>query len=318
MKKSHKLIVGVDIGGSTFRASAYRAGELKREHPIAEASLRIEFESRPTSEFLLNLIAETISSFEIKTNTQVSHLGCGIAAWIDKTEEKIIHSPHLECRGIHLKQQLQRQHPSIDFSVVNDMSAIAVAEHLYGAGKHLKNIAVVFFGTGIGCGLILHGKLYEGKGLAGELGHVRFHSESKTKRLCPCGQINCVEVYAGGQAISKQVADHCNDKSSSNVVDAAFIDKAYKDGDVDCKNVLSVATLAASQAIEHLAKTLDPEVIILGGGFFDHCDAYKRMLMEKLPKAAMLPFQKTPNIVESKLGGQAGVLGAAALFGHFN
>ena len=310
MQCAPSIVVGFDVGGSTFRASGYEKNQLTTDSPKSIATIRRRFETPPSSALLLEMIKESIESIKEKTQKDISHVGFGIAAWIEQPKGNVIHSPHLDLKQFDLKFHLKNQYPNIVFSVNNDLSAIAVAEHHYGVGKNFNHVAVVYFGTGLGCGLILNGKLYEGRGLAGEIGHVRFQHSSNTTLRCACGENNCIEAFTGGKAIAQRLSNHFP-KKKKHTLDGHFIDELLKNGNAHCKMIIDEACLAACQAVTQLTQLLDPEAVVIGGGLFGHSKAFKMTLMERLPSSLNMFARKNTVIAESKLGDEAGMLGAA-------
>ncbi|GGI08290.1 ROK family protein [Egicoccus halophilus] len=216
-----------------------------------------------------------------------------------------------------LKQKVGRE-----VRVTNDVTAAAVAEHRLGAGRGTDDLLAVHVGTGVGGGIILGGRPFEGgAGGAGEFGHIVVRQGGA---VCPCGRRGCVEAYAGRRAMtlaaerakaagtSTILFDVMEDKGKARATSGVFA-AAYERGDTLVADLLDDAIEALGAGIASAVNLLDVDVVVLGGGFADRFGGWFRSRVD----AAMRPhlFLQPPRIrvVAAELGDEGGAIGAALL-----
>lgn len=204
--------------------------------------------------------------------------------------------------------------------VVNDVSAAAAAEHRMGAATGHDDVLVVFVGTGVGGGLILGGRPYEGAfGGAGEFGHTVVVMNGRT---CPCGRRGCVEAYAGRRSMEMAVKRAVSSGTDTVVpalveerdhqrVTSGVIRDALDLGDPLVADLVEEAVQALGAGIASAVNLIDVEVVVIGGGL---ADKLGRSFIRRV-EAAMWPnLFLVPSRVEvraSELGDEGGALGAA-------
>jgi glucokinase len=203
----------------------------------------------------------------------------------------------------------------------NDVSVATRAEFELGAGKEFRSLLGVFWGTGVGGGIILDGKEWHGRGAAGEIGHMVVR---RGGALCPCGRSGCMEAYAGRKAMEiearkrheegeptdlfKLMEKHNRDRLTSGIWQRAL--------DADDKLALHLfdrAYEALGAGVASAVNLLDVEAVVLGGGlgvrFGDH--AAQRLITEMQPH--LFNDDRPPVVRVAALGDFGGALGAAML-----
>ena len=178
----------------------------------------------------------------------------------------------------------------------NDADACAVAEWQFGAGKGAENMIFLTFGTGIGAGLILNGKLYEGTcGLAGEIGHVRLFEDGHVGY----GKSGSYEGYVSGGGIAQY------GKGT-----AAELGKRAEEGDPETLQIWAQTGEHLGSMLAILIDLLNPEVIVIGS-IFVRAEKYLRASMEeKIRKEALKPGVEICRIVPAGLGESIGDIAA--------
>jgi glucokinase len=149
----------------------------------------------------------------------------------------------------------------------NDADCCALAEYLFGAGRGKEIVVAFTWGTGVGAGIVSHGRLYTGSaGLAGEIGHVTYVTDG---RNCRCGKRGCIEAYTSGSSIPK-IAQELVDSGMESVlegagsIDAQMVCDAARSGDQLAAQVLRDAARAMGRAVAIAAHVLNPDVVTLG------------------------------------------------------
>jgi glucokinase len=188
--------------------------------------------------------------------------------------------------------------------LAGDGVAMAAGEHWRGAAQGRENVVCMVVSTGVGGGLILGGKLRPGpSGNAGHIGHMCVELDGPP---CPCGSRGCLEVIASGTAIAARVGS----TSAAQVAEAARAGHAAALASFD----LSAKALAA--AIAGTAALVDIEAAVIGGGVAKSGELLFGPLRDHLKEYARLSFTRDITVHPAALGGDAGLIGAAALVGH--
>jgi len=191
--------------------------------------------------------------------------------------------------------------------VVNDANCFALSEALHGAGKGYGMVLGIILGTGMGGGLVLDGKLWSGsQGIAGEWGHATVNPEGPA---CYCGRRGCQELYLSGTGIQRMYRE----RTGSDLGVQQIFEASQEGSDADAVQVMEIFLETFGQALGNLVMSLDPDVIVIGGGVSNLPILYK----EGLQRVSAQVFQGRQNIriVQNQLGDSSGVYGAAAAAG---
>ena len=226
------------------------------------------------------------AALEMGGLTDVVGISCG--GPLDAKEGVILSPPNLPgWDDVHIVEYLEQRYP-VRAYLENDANACALAEWQFGAGKGTENMIFLTFGTGMGAGLILNGKLYSGtNGMAGEIGHVRmakdgpigfgkagsFEGFCSGGGLAQLGQAMARERLQCGKPVS-----FCKDLSSLDEITAKSIAMAADAGHAEAIEVYELCGTMLGKGLAILVDVLNPECIVLGS-------VYQRS--ENLLKAAM-------------------------------
>lgn len=204
----------------------------------------------------------------------------------------------------------------------NDARAMTLAEFKYGTEHNYKNVLGLFIGWGIGLGIIIDGKIYQGaSGFAGEFSHSPiFESRDIT---CSCGKKGCLEAVASGTAIVKKaeqailldkdgilarmVRDHEGELEPGLVVEAAL------SGDQRAITILSEAGLDLGRGISMLIQLLNPELIIIGGSVAEANQYLITPIQQALNIYSMAKSREKTKLSLYQLGEDVGLLGGVAV-----
>ena len=190
--------------------------------------------------------------------------------------------------------------------IENDVNACALAEKKYGATKDCNDYLWVTVSNGIGGGLILGGRIYQGAfGGAGEFGHIVVEEDGP---VCPCGHRGCAEAVAAGPAIAKRY-----EKTTGVYKSAAEISDLARGGDATALAVIHKTGEYIGKALGKAASLLNLEKYVLGGGVMQSFDLMESSIKEAFEKEAFARPNKAARIVPTALKYEAGLLGAAAL-----
>ncbi|NCA84944.1 MAG: ROK family transcriptional regulator [Clostridia bacterium] len=199
----------------------------------------------------------------------------------------------------------------------NDARLMALGEYVFGSAVGHENVLCVNIGSGIGMGMILNGKLYQGhSGFAGEFGHIKIQEEGQ---LCRCGKNGCLETVASGDALTRMalaavaagkptmLSNHTTDLGCNTIIDAAH------QGDQVAIDLIAQIGAFLGQGLSTLIHLFNPETIILGG----HMARAQQFLLDPvhqtLNKYTIGQIKNATRLVTSTLGDKAAVMGALAL-----
>ncbi|MGH7904797.1 MAG: ROK family protein, partial [Candidatus Dormibacteraceae bacterium] len=151
--------------------------------------------------------------------------------------------------------------------------------------------------TGIGCGLVVEGRLYSGAhGTAGEVGHMVLDPGGP---LCACGQRGCLEAYAGGEGIRR--------RTGARAVDVC---RAALAGEPGAVAVMEDAARHFGQALVNLTNLVDPELIVVGGGLSRSWRLLRRTVSEAMRSSPFISPYRRPKLLRTRLGDRVGLVGA--------
>ena len=206
--------------------------------------------------------------------------------------------------------------------VGNDVQVATEAEFHLGAGREFGSLIGVFWGTGVGGGLVLDGKPWLGRGAAGEIGHMVV---KRGGAKCPCGRKGCMEAYAGRSAMEAEARRqhkegvktdlfHLMEKHDKPRLTSGIWERALDHGDRLAKSLIDRAIEALGTGIASAVNLLDPEAVILGGGLGVR---FGDRIMEPLTKEMgkhLFVDERPPAVRVASLGDLGGAIGASLLF----
>lgn len=250
---------------------------------------------------------------------ELSGIGIGVPGIVNSRAGLVMSCANLNWKGVDLAGDVTNL-TGKPCKVCNDANCAALGEQRFGGGRNFKNMVFVTLGTGVGTGIIIDGKLFEGLGCAGaEAGHMGIMVDSNVK--CRCGNKGCWEDYISAKAFIEQtqeaiekypdslLANICKDGISGK---SAFI--AAREGDSAAMNVIDKYIGYVAYGIISLTNILHPQAFVLGGGIANEGPALilpvKKILGDYIDNNGFYPYV---DVVSASLGGDAGFMGAAAL-----
>jgi len=249
-------------------------------------------------------------------------VGVGAPGGIDPKEGMLISPPNLPGfdgefpLGPELEQQLGTR-----VELGNDVSVATEAEFRLGAGKPYDSILGVFWGTGVGGGLILDGKQWVGRGSAGEIGHVVVKQGGDK---CPCGRRGCMEAYAGRGAMEAKARHRQKkgektrlfeimEKKGRTRLTSGIWARALAHEDKMALDLIDDAIEALGAGVASCVNVLDPEAVIIGGGLGIRLgEPYAKRIADAM-QPHLFVDDHPPQIKVATLGDLGGAMGAALL-----
>ncbi len=285
-------IIGIDIGGTKCAVSVLRGGAVE------------EVDRFPTQDHAATFARFRKTVEGLKPGPDVV-FGISCGGPLDAARGIILHPPNLPgWVDIPICHRFVEIFGGRAF-LMNDANASALAEWHFGAGKGCKHMVFLTAGTGMGAGLILNGRLYEGAtGDAGEVGHLRLRPDGPLG----FGKRGSFEGFCSGGGIARLAVDMGWPQPGVTLKDLA--ETAAK-GDVLALKVLDVAGERLGEALALLIDTLNPERIVLGG-YFPRCVAllvpamHRALAAEALP-SALAGCKILPAVLGETIGSNAAV-----------
>lgn len=319
----HKFLIGYDIGGTKCAVVLGRA-----DNDVINIIDRLQF---PTETALgpeqtlqkLEDVTRSILKRHSLSPSQAQAIGISCGGPLDSKRGMILSPPNLPgWDDIHITMRFEKLW-GIPVYLQNDANACAVAEWKWGAGRGTRNMIFLTFGTGMGAGLILDGKLYAGTNdLAGEVGHLRlaengpegFGKQGSFEGFCSGGgiaRLACGVVaryWSAGQTVS-----FCSSPANLQSVNAQTIAHAAHNGDPAAIEIYHTVGHYLGHGLALLIDIFNPEVIVIGSIFVRQYDilwpvASKIIRQEALPNAV-----RVCRVLPAELGEQIGDYASLAL-----
>ena len=236
-------------------------------------------------------------------------LGCGVVMpgpFEVEGMNSVGSSPLPDWAGRHAGQRLTDS-LGTPVTIENDATAAAVGEHLHGLGRNLRHFCQIYFGTGLGLGVIVAGQPYRGAfGNAGEIGHIPVVHGGLA---CACGQQGCLERYASLHALTETLR-----AAGIAHVGPDEITRLHGQGHPALLGWITQAAGLLAPVVAMLENLFDPETVILGGGMPDDLIDALIAAMSPLPiSVANRPGRTIPRVQRGATGRLTAALGAAAL-----
>jgi len=290
------LAIGVDIGGTKVAGGVVDAGgnvlaTVRRDTPGDDAGAA------------LDTVVDVVMA--LRAEHDVSAVGIAAAGYVSADRTRMLFAPNLPWADVPVRDEIANR---VDLPVVveNDANAAAWAEYRYGAGAGEPDLVCLTVGTGIGAGIVVDGALYRGRfGIAGEPGHLGVVRDGIA---CGCGNLGCLEQYASGTALARDVRERGGTATGSAITALA------RAGDETALAAFAEVGLWLGRGLADMASLLDPGVFVLGGGVSEAGDLLLRPARESY--AAHLSgagHRPVADVRLARLGNDAGVVGAADL-----
>jgi glucokinase len=206
-------------------------------------------------------------------------------------------------------------------SLANDVDVATFAEYELGAGRPYASLLGVFWGTGVGGGIVLNGRPWVGRGAAAEIGHVVV---KRGGARCPCGRRGCMEAYAGRLAMEKRarklhergretVLFEIMERRGHDRLSSSVWEHALREGDELAEEILERGVKALGAGIASAVNMLDPEAVVIGGGIGVRLgEPYLRRIEKRMMKNVFAD-DRPPDVRLAELGDLGGAIGASLL-----
>lgn len=309
--------VGVDLGGTAVKIGIVREdGHLVHKISIPTNSSR---GALAVIDSIGAAVKKMLADVGIDSK-QIAGLGMGSPGYVDSKEGVVVYNNNLGWRNIPVVQEL-RKYVDVPVFINNDANAAAIGESAFGAAHSYANSVFVTLGTGVGGGVIVNNKIFEGyKSTGTELGHMKIGDKGNK---CTCGRTDCWETYSSATALTRETIKKMNECPGSSMwdfageleaVDGRTSFECAKTGDKAAKEVVDEYILYLADGILNVSNIFGPQAVLIGGGICAQGDFLIKPLQEFMAKNKY-GGALTPDIVVERatLGNNAGIFGGAAL-----
>lgn len=303
--------IGIDLGGTNIKGALVSAeGNILQECSMPTC---VDLGTEAVASRIGQVIAQ-LSDGE----AAIGGVGVGCPGTVDDASGIVRFAANLNFINFDLRSAL-RAYTALPIHLGNDANAAALGEALFGCGKGAESTIVVTLGTGVGGGVIIDGKLFQGFRSAGaELGHVVIRMGGAQ---CTCGRKGCFEAYASATALIRQTREAMEKHPESKLWDlcggdlekvegkTAFDGQAL--GDETAKRIVSRYVKYLAEGLVNICNEFRPEAIVLGGGVCGAGDVLLKPLKRRINRYIYGGTKYAPvKVVIASLGNDAGLVGA--------
>ena len=311
------IAIGIDIGGTSIKGAAVDSNGRVYEKfsmPFVKGE-----DGKITITKLAELVKEYIAAHHLED--KIVGIGIGSPGTLDVESGVVNYANNLGWNELPVAKIMNETLPC-PIRLTNDANAATLGEAKFGAGKQFESLIMLTLGTGVGGGIIINGKLYEGnQGKGGELGHVVVQVDGEQ---CSCGRKGCLEAYASATALIRETKKAMRSNKRSlmweicpdiELVGGKVVFEAAAKGDKNAIEVLNNYVKYLGEGILNYCNIFRPNVVVLSGGIANAGAALFDPLNEYI-KARDYGYKATPavEVVPAELGYDSGKIGAAALF----
>lgn len=310
--------VGIDLGGTNIAAGVVdKTGRILVKDSVKTMPKR---HYSLIAEDMAKLALSVISKAGIKLS-DVLGIGVGAPGIIDAKNGIVLYANNLGFNNTPLTAELKK-HTDLPVRISNDANCAALGEAVAGAAAGKQNVVMITLGTGVGGGIVIDGKIYEGEHSAGaELGHSMLVVDGV---LCTCGRRGCWEAYSSATALirmTREAMEQYSDslmhelcKNNPENADGRTAFTAARKGDAAGLFVVEKYIKYLAEGIIDIVNIFRPELILVGGGISKEgdylLDPVRRYVAEYAYGGIHTPL---PGIIPAALGNDAGIIGAGML-----
>ncbi|MET0704288.1 MAG: ROK family protein [Mycobacterium sp.] len=294
------LTLALDVGGTKIAAGL-----------VDPDGILVASEQLPTpdvgAEAVWDVVAQLVT--QMAAGTEVRGVGIGSAGPIHLPTGTVSPINITAWQNFPLRDRVAALVPGLPVRLGGDGLCMALGEHWRGAGRGASFLLGIVVSTGIGGGLVLNGAPYDGRtGNAGHVGHVVVDVDGP---LCSCGGHGCAEAIAAGPRMAQWAREH--GWVAPPEADAKELAAAAIAGDTVALQAFTRGATAIAAMIASVGAVCDLDLVVIGGGVAKAGGLLFDPLRQALSRYAGLDFIAGMRAVPAELGGEAGLIGAAAL-----
>lgn len=306
--------IGIDLGGTKVKI-----GIVDNEYNIVNKT-SIDTEALRNSEYVIKKMIDATKELVKDTNIDINNIrgiGIGSPGAIDRKNGIVLYSNNFNWYNVPITKYFIEEF-NCPVLIDNDATCATIGEYKAGIKEQYKNMVLLTLGTGVGSGIYIDGKYYDGSMGSSEMGHMCIVADGED---CTCGEKGCLEAYASGTALYREtikmikkhpdsiLAKHCQGEiNGKNVFDANLEGCPYS------KEIIDNYVHYLGIGLTNIVNIFRPEIILLGGGLSCHEEELFPPLNEYVNKHAYGKEKVyVARIERARLGNNAGIIGSACL-----
>ena len=291
--------LGIDIGGTKINIGIIKENG-KDISIVVSKKVEVKTVKDATSE-IKNAVVALCKENGVEY-TDIASCGVGIPGTVSRDGKKILKVPNIAILSENFAEELEAA-LDIPVKMLQDSRAAAWGEYKCGGGKGLDTVICMTLGTGIGTGIVIDGKIYNGAKLgAGELGHIPVVEGG---RPCGCGKRGCLEKYCAGGGFDITAREMLGEGYT-----AKELFEAAREGREDAKKAIDDAIVTLGRAIVAAVNLLSPNCILFSGGLSAETE-YLSSLIEYVETHCYSSSGELPILKKAELGALSPLVGAA-------
>lgn len=311
------VYIGIDVGGTGIQVGVVdEQGCIRQKGDIpTRTDLSFEEQVRQMADCVLDTLEKASVSLD-----EVHSIGLGVPGIADAKTGVVPFCTNLGWHNVPLREEF-RKHIDKPIYIDNDATVAGLAESVAGVSAGTDSSVFMTLGTGVGGGIVLHGKVWSGfHGTGSEIGHMILALDGEP---CTCGNHGCLERYCSATAVIRMAREAVKKYPESAILDACegdaarinarIVFDAARKGDAAALEVFNRYVCYLGQAIANIQNFLDPEVIVLGGGVSKAGAFLLDAVRAEFPKYCLYKGMPYGRIELARLGADAGIIGAAML-----
>lgn len=310
-------VIGLDVGIHHLRVVT---ADL---HATIKSEIETTIPKGIGKDALLQLLIDQVHEIMQHANLskeKIIGIGIGMHGVVDAQTGIALYAPNFDLKNIPIKAALETEF-QLPVKIDNDAKALALGEKWFGYGINSQNMVCLNVGNGIGAGIIIDDKLFNGKnGIAGEIGHTAIDLNGPR---CSCGNYGCLQALAAGDAIRDLALTEMNQGRRSNMVelvngdlekiDGKVVHQAAILGDGLAKEILEQSGKYLGVGIANLINLMNPELVVISGGVSKAGTFILEPIKAIVEERVLNQAAKQTDILISKLGDHGTVIGALTL-----
>jgi glucokinase-like ROK family protein len=304
---------------STMNLTSAAADMKGTIYNLKKTALAQPFQKQKIIQNIINSIQHQLSYIHRRSRNPVLRIGIAISGLVNSSTGVSISFPRFEeWKDVPLKEILEKEF-NVPVVLENRITAITVAENLFGQHKGVQDALIFLLGPGLGMGMILNGQVRRGqKWSVGEFGHI---AVTENDSLCYCGKRGCLESLASDyalvaqarEAIKKGVSTRILDFTTKNEVTAKAICLAAADGDRLAYGIIERVGHYIATGIANLLNVLGPDMIIIGGLMVESSDVLLECIRRNLRVHTLEYIEKQVKIEKASFESEGGIQGAVTI-----
>lgn len=289
--------IGIDIGGTKINIGIVdEAGRLISSKKIAVSEIV------SLTDDVISVLDELCTEGKIDFS-ELASCGIGVPGTVSDDGKRLLKAPNISILSEDVAEDFEKT-LGLPTSLVQDSRAAAYAEAVCGGGVGKKTVVCITLGTGIGTGIVIDGKIYNGAlGSAGEMGHIPVVENG---RACGCGKFGCLEKYAAGGGLDLTAAELLGE---GNTAKELFL--SAERGNADAILAIEQAADMLGAAVVSIINLISPDCILFSGGLSARADYVERIIA--YASVRCYSTGRIPEMKRAELSENAPLIGAALI-----